>query len=385
MNYEAKSKFEFPVQYHRFHKDQIFNFQLNRWYSLGYTRFEDMIEAGQRVKTFEDWKTEMLRLAKKAVAEERFMNAAFYFRAAEFYILTDSAEKDSLYDKFREYFDRAFEKDEIERLNVPYGESFLPAMRIPAKSRMNHGTIVVHGGFDSFIEEFYSMMLFFSENGYEVIGFEGPGQGAVRRRHGIAFDYKWEIPAKAVLDYFNLNDVTWLGISMGGYLCFRAAAFEPRITRVIALSVAFDYSKFHNVVAEKVGKFFFTHLRKISNYKMKKMIESGGMAAWTISNLMYLADVKEPIGATDMMLKLNEKNLHSDLVKQDVLVLTGKEDHFIPFKMHNMQVRALTNARSVTARVFTKEEQAQNHCQIGNIGLALDVMLKWIGDLSLLA
>jgi len=56
MNHEAKSKFEFPVQYHRFHKDQIFNFQLNRWYSLGYTRFEDMIEAGQRVKTFKDWK-----------------------------------------------------------------------------------------------------------------------------------------------------------------------------------------------------------------------------------------------------------------------------------------------------------------------------------------
>jgi hypothetical protein len=50
----------------------------------------------------------------------------------------------------------------------------------------------------------------------------------------------------------------------------------------------------------------------------------------------------------------------------------------IPFKMHNMQVKALTNAKSVTARVFTKEEHAQNHCQIGNIGLALDTMGKWI-------
>ncbi len=43
-----------------------------------------------------------------------------------------------------------------------------------------------------------------------------------------------------------------------------------------------------------------------------------------------------------------------------------------------MQVKALTNARSVTARIFTKEEQAHNHCQIGNICLALDVMVKWI-------
>jgi len=81
-------------------------------------------------------------------------------------------------------------------------------------------------------------------------------------------------------------------------------------------------------------------------------------------------------------MQMNEKNLHSDLVRQDVLILTGRNDHFIPFRMHDMQVKALTNAKSVTARVFTKEEQAQNHCQIGNIGLALDVMVKWLEKIS---
>lgn len=376
------SKFQFPTQYHKFHKDQVFNFQLNRWYSLGYARLEDMLEAGHNVMSFDNWKTEMIRLGEKAVSEERFINAAFYFRAAEFYILTDNAEKDELYDKFRDYFERAFGKAGIERLDVPYGNRSLPAMRVPAKSQPKKGTIVLHGGFDSFIEEFYSMMVFFSEHGYDVVGFEGPGQGAALRRHGIAFDYEWEKPAKAMLDYFNINAVTWLGISMGGYLCFRAAAFEPRIARVIASSVAFDYAKFHNIVAEKVGKFFFTRLRKVSNYKMKKMIERGGLPAWMIGNLMYIANAKEPIEATDLMLKLNSNHLHSDLVKQDVLILTGKDDHFVPFKMHDMQVKALTNAKSVTARVFTEKDQAQNHCQIGNIGLALDVMLNWIDRVS---
>ena len=33
----------FPVGYHKFHKKQFYNFQLNRWYSIGYTRFEDML------------------------------------------------------------------------------------------------------------------------------------------------------------------------------------------------------------------------------------------------------------------------------------------------------------------------------------------------------
>jgi len=28
--------------------------------------------------------------------------------------------------------------------------------------------------------------------------------------------------------------------------------------------------------------------------------------------------------------------------------------------------------------VFTKEENAQHHCQIGNVGLKLDVVISWI-------
>jgi hypothetical protein len=48
--------------------------------------------------------------------------------------------------------------------------------------------------------------------------------------------------------------------------------------------------------------------------------------------------------------------------------------------MHYKQVNALGNAKSVTGRIFTKKDQAENHCQIGNIGLALDVMEKWIEE-----
>jgi hypothetical protein len=109
------SKFTFPFGYHKFHKKKVFNFQLNRWHSFGYVRFEDMKEVGQKIETFNDWKTEMEQLAEKAVSENRFMNAAFYYRAAEFYILQDNPEKKLIYDKFSEYFHKAFENDGIER------------------------------------------------------------------------------------------------------------------------------------------------------------------------------------------------------------------------------------------------------------------------------
>lgn len=113
MSDKQKNEFIFPVGYHTFHKDQLFNFQLNRWYSLGYARLEDMEEAGRKVNSFKDWKLEMIKLAEKAVSENRLMNAAFYYRAAEFYATSKDPEKEPLYDKFSELFYEVFKNDEI--------------------------------------------------------------------------------------------------------------------------------------------------------------------------------------------------------------------------------------------------------------------------------
>jgi len=56
-------KFNFPVGYHDFHKVKIIDFQLNRWYSLGYTQLEDTIEVSKNIHKLEDWKPEMIKLA----------------------------------------------------------------------------------------------------------------------------------------------------------------------------------------------------------------------------------------------------------------------------------------------------------------------------------
>ncbi|MBU8911493.1 MAG: alpha/beta hydrolase [Desulfobacterales bacterium] len=377
------NKFAFPVGYHKFHKDQVFNFQLNRGHSLGYTRFEDMKKVGKGITNFDDWKIEMERLAEEALSEKRYMNAAFNYRAAEFYILEESAEKQKMYENFSEYFYRAFKDEGIERFQVPYEKGAMPAIRLKASGEKK-GTILIHGGFDSFIEEWYSPMKYFSDHGYEAIGFEGPGQGNARRKYKLAFDYRWEKPTKIVLDYFKLDDVTLLGFSMGGWFCFRVAAFEPRIKRVIASSIAYDYIKSMDNVFQRMHILFARYLKKISNKMLLNAIKKrSGMQAWQAFQMMYITKKKTPVDAIEEILfKMNEENLHSELVKQDVLILTGRNDHFIPFKAHKMQIGALTNAKSVTAKVFTKETHANNHCQIGNTGLMLDSIVEWIEEIS---
>jgi hypothetical protein len=72
----------------------------------------------------------------------------------------------------------------------------------------------------------------------------------------------------------------------------------------------------------------------------------------------------------------------SALVKADVLLLAGAEDHYVPFRQLGDQLNTLTSARSVTARVFTRAEQAQNHVQVGNIALSVRVMLDWLDGLD---
>lgn len=60
------NKISFPVGFHKLHKNKLFNFTLNRWNSFGYARVEDLIEAGSRIEKYEDWKTEMVRIADEA-------------------------------------------------------------------------------------------------------------------------------------------------------------------------------------------------------------------------------------------------------------------------------------------------------------------------------
>ena len=254
------NELKFPVGYEKFHKKQLYNFQLNRPYSFGYALFEDMKEAGKRIKSFKGWKREMIKMAENALEQGRDLNAAFYYRAAEFYTKSTDPDKAILYDKFNGLFYKVMENEGIKKYNVPYEDGFLPAIRIAAING-SKGTIIINGGFDSFIEEFYSMMKYFSVNGYDVIGFDGPGQGGALRKYGLPITIEWEKPVKSLLDFFKLKDVTLIGISMGGWLCLRAAAYEPRIKRVIENGHAIDYMKSMPPFLRKIHLWFMEHCR----------------------------------------------------------------------------------------------------------------------------
>ncbi len=374
--------FTFPVGYIPFHKQAVYNFQFNRWYSLGYADYEDFIKVSEKIKSFSDWKREIILLAQKAESQGRIINAAYYYRAAEFYIAPGDPDKNIIYSKFKSLIHDVLIKDAIEILEIPYERQFLPCLKKHSCLNITKGTIVIHGGFDSLKEEFYSVINYLSGNSYDVIVFEGPGQGDARRKYNIPLDYKWEKPTSAVLNYFELKDATLLGISMGGYLCFRAAAFDSRIKRIIASSIAYDYTEFAPKILQPIISLFYNKFTNYTNNATIKEIKKGGMKSWYFSNLMYMLNKDKPIDAIKYLTSLTADKLHCEKIKQDVLILTGRDDHAAPFKMHQKQINALINAKSVTAKVFYKDSHASNHCQIGNMKLNLDTILDWIKQKS---
>ena len=372
----------FPIGYYKFNKNKAYNFQMNRFHSMGYARLEDFQKVGADIKTFDDWVNAMVGLAELALSEDRILDAAYYYRAAEFFIVEGDVKKEILYNKFIHYFNEATADENIERAKIPNGESYMYTLRMKPDTDENKGTIILHGGYDSFKEEMYSVVKWFYNEGYDVITFETPWMGESRKHKELGLTIKWEDQISTILDYYELEDVTLLGFSMGGWLSLRAAAFEPRITRVIASSVSYDVNLYTGKLSQKMAEVMFTKKRDFTNKTLTKKMKKDIYYRWFVGHLMYVTNKPTPVEAFDVLRQFTAENLHSDKVKQDVLIMTGKEDHAVPFKMHQMQVDALVSARSVTDNVYTKETTGEHHCQIGNIEMSLVDMMNWMESVS---
>ena len=371
-----KNVVNFPIGYYRFYNQKVFNYQLNRWHSIGLARYDDCVRMGKEIKTFQDWTETMTRFAERAEHEGRLLNAAAYYRSSEFYTTYDVMRKESIYDKFSEVFYKAVSEENFLREMIPYENGQIPVLRFDAIGPKK-GTVLLHGGFDSFVEEWFFILKYLSQKGFAVIGFEGPGQGHMLIKQGIPLDYRWERPVKAILDHYAIDDATIFGLSMGGWFCMRAAAYEPRIKHVIASGHAVDYSRIPPAFARALMMFFIKHLRKYTADSFVKVSQKEGIQGWQTHQLSNITK-RAPLEAFEYSLNLNADNQSCDRITQDVLYLSGQHDHFIPIKMHKKQVALLTNAKSLEEKIYTKRDQADNHCQIGNIELMLQDVWSWL-------
>ena len=231
----------FPVGYYALYPDVSLNFQMNRWYNwVGDDQMlSEMRAVAPQIRSYPDFTHAFLALAEQALASNQNLKGAFYLRAAEFFMFPDDPTKQPTRARFLKIIRQHYGVTAADRMLVPYGSGALPTYRFrPAYPK---GTIVIFGGFDSYIEEWFAMLFALCNAGYDVVAFDGPGQGAALEEYHLPMTYAWEQPVKTVLDHFQLDDVTLMGFSLGGGLVIRAAAYEPRVRRVIADDILPDF------------------------------------------------------------------------------------------------------------------------------------------------
>ena len=381
----------FPVGYHSLHPDASMNFQMNRWF--GWVGEPDMLEemqmASARIVTHADWKREFLALAERAAKQGRVLRAGFYWRSADLFMQAADPDRKSAREKFLSAVRSTYGPELGERHSVPYAdglvEGILPAYRF--KPERTKCTIVFFGGFDSYIEELISAFIHLRDAGDDVIAFDGPGQGGALNEAALPMTADWPKPVSAVLNHFKVEEVALVGLSLGGCLALRAAALEPRVARVVAYDVLtnlFDVNLRQTGAAQRVLLKVLLKLKAAEavDWMVERVARKRPVVRWGIEQGMRVTGTRSAFG----FLRMTERFQTSDvsaLITQDVLLLAGSEDHYVPMEQWYDQIRMLGNARSITAQLFTRTECAQNHCQVGNYGLALRTIVSWLDGLPL--
>lgn len=375
----------FPVGFHQLHPDVSMNVQMNRWFNWvgDSSMLEEMRAIAPHIETYVDWKREFLQLAERALARAQQLKAAFYFRSAEFFMLPSDPDKRPTRQRFLELARSAYGLSTDDLQAVPYGDGdqqgYLPAYRFTPD--LPKGAIVFFGGFDSYIEELIPIGFFLRNAGFEVVLFEGPGQGGALEDAGLPMTSEWEKPVGAVLDYFGLDRVTLLGLSLGGYFALRAAAFEPRVRRAIAFDIydflACNLHQTNSAMRNLVNLGLTLEAGPVVNALLGAGAQRKPVIEWGLQQGMHVTGTRSPFDYLQEIRRYSTADI-SARIEQDVLLLAGAEDHYVPLSMFYRQIEALTRVRSLTARLFKKAEHAQNHCQLGNVGLALRVIVDWL-------
>jgi len=379
---------------YNFNDEPNFNFQLNRLVMWENGDPEEIQSVSKNIVDSESWVKTLLALAEKAEKKGQIDAQIGYLRMSEFFMFESNPLKLETYKKAKELFyshnEQKIKEHGIMSSKVPYevGEKkgFLPVLYCKAKGECQ-GRILLHGGNDSYIEEFFDGLLYFQEKGFDVYLFEGPGQGGVLREQNIKFDYRWEKPVSAVIDYFKLEDVTIIGTSLGGYLAPRAAAYEKRITKVIGWSIFPDYfdvvmARIPKVVKKMMDIVFHLKLENIFNPVYKRLMEKDEMLKWGILHGIYAYGGETPMDYARKLRQFTLKGGVGEKITQDMLILGAKEDHFIDPKVFHIEYDVLPNVRSLALQLYSNKDDAGSHCNVGNMKLTLDTMITWIQQMN---
>ncbi|OWP48391.1 alpha/beta hydrolase family protein [Pseudomonas nitroreducens] len=306
---------------------------------------------------------------RRLSAGEKYNRAATYYLTCERLQAHGAPGREALYQRFLETFARGIDlsKENCERVEIPYEGKYLSGLLVRAEGVDGPAPLLVQvNGLDSTKEMKYRVGLpaWLAKRGVSSLIIDQPGTGEALRLHGLTARYDSEHWASRVVDWLETHPevdpkrIGLEGVSLGGYYCPRAVAFEPRFACGVVWGANHDWRDVQKRRLEKEGNFPVPH---------------------------YWAHVQWVWGAKDMdeFMAIAE-NVHLDGVLDRIrvpfLVTHGEKDSQIPLKWAQRTYEQLVNSPRRELKIFTEREGGVQHSSFDNSINAGHYIADWVAE-----
>ncbi|WBS05581.1 prolyl oligopeptidase family serine peptidase [Pseudoduganella sp. SL102] len=302
-------------------------------------------------------------------AGDKYGRAATYYLTAERLQAHGAPGRVELYGRFLDVFARGIRLagENCERVEIPYGDGHIAGLLVRAENVQGPAPILVQvNGLDSTKEMKYRVGLprWLAQRGVSSLVIDQPGTGEALRLHGMTAVFDSERWASKVVDWLETRDdvdpkrIGLEGVSLGGYYCPRAVAFEPRFACGVVWGANHDWRDVQKRRLAKEGSFPVPH---------------------------YWEHVRWVWGARDMddFMRIAE-NVHLDGVLDRItvpfLVTHGEKDSQIPLHWAQRTYDQLVNSPGRELKIFTDREGGVQHSSFDNSANAGAYIADWVAE-----
>ncbi|MAB98930.1 MAG: alpha/beta hydrolase [Pseudomonadaceae bacterium] len=302
-------------------------------------------------------------------AGEKYNRASTYYLTGERLQAHGSEGRVELYQRVLTTFARGIElsKENCERVEIPYEGAHISGLLVRAEGVEGPAPLLVQvNGLDSTKEMKYRVGLpaWLAKRGVSSLIIDQPGTGEALRLHNLTARYDTEHWASRVVDWLetradvDAKRIGMEGVSLGGYYCPRAVAFEPRFACGVVWGANHDWRDVQKRRLEKEGSFPVPH---------------------------YWAHVQWVWGAKDMdeFMTIAE-NVHLDgvldRIKVPFLVTHGEKDSQIPLKWAERTYEQLVNSPKRELKIFTERTGGVQHSSFDNSINAGQYIADWVAE-----
>lgn len=308
-------------------------------------------------------------LGRMLSAGEKYNRAATYYITCERLQGHGAEGRLELYQKFLSTFERGLllSRENCQRVEIPYEGKVLSALYVRAEGVDGPAPILVQvNGLDSTKEMKYRVGLpgWLAKRGVSSLLVDQPGTGEALRLYDMKARYDSEHWASRVVDWLEQRDdvdpkrIGLEGVSLGGYYCPRAVAFEPRFACGVVWGANHDWRDVQKRRLDKEGTFPVPHY-------------------W--EHVRWVWGGKD----TDEFMQIAE-NVHLDgvldRIKVPFLVTHGEKDSQIPLKWAQRTYDQLVNSPKRELKIFTERMGGIQHSSFDNPVNAGHYIADWIAE-----